>query len=351
MTLAQAPVPIPSRIEEVDAAWLGAALRVEGVRDVSTATMGAGLMSDTFRLTVSGDRVPASLVLKLAAVDEGARRTAARHRAYEVEVGFYCDLAPQLGVRVPACHWADRDQDGGGYGVLLEDVAGTVTGDQIKACTVAEAAGAVAELALLHGPRWADPELGRIPWLERHADGYRAANVERAAAGLPVFLERYADRLESDLVDLVVRFAGAIGRYDRRGQQTARTIAHGDFRADNLLFGSGRVCLVDWQTAFLGSGLVDLSYFLGGSLRPDDRREHEERLVGEYHARLADQGAGVTLDECWLEYRRHAFEGLAMAVVAAAGVKRTDRGDELFVTMAERAGRHALDLDSEELLD
>jgi hypothetical protein len=39
-----------------------------------------------------------------------------------------------------------------------------------------------------------------------------------------------------------------------------------------------------------------------------------------------------------------------MAILASMNVVRTDRGDEMFITMANRAGRHILDLDSEALL-
>ena len=52
----------------------------------------------------------------------------------------------------------------------------------------------------------------------------------------------------------------------------------------------------------------------------------------------------------WEDYRRYAFGGLIMAVVASTLVRRTDRGDEMFITMADRHARQALDLDSLELL-
>jgi hypothetical protein len=39
-----------------------------------------------------------------------------------------------------------------------------------------------------------------------------------------------------------------------------------------------------------------------------------------------------------------------MAVVASQIVVQTDRGDEMFLAMAEGAGRHALDLEAEKLL-
>ena len=58
----------------------------------------------------------------------------------------------------------------------------------------------------------------------------------------------------------------------------------------------------------------------------------------------------VGRDEIWDGYRRWAFGGLIMAVAASALVRRTDRGDEMFVTMADRHAQQAIDLDSLSLI-
>jgi aminoglycoside phosphotransferase (APT) family kinase protein len=108
--------------------------------------------------------------------------------------------------------------------------------------------------------------------------------------------------------------------------------------------------VLDWQTPGIGHAVSDLSYFLGGSLLVEDRREHERALLERYRSGLADHGVELGDDECWTAYRRYAFAGLNMAIIASMLVGRTDRGDDMFMAMAERAGRHALDLDAEELL-
>ena len=60
--------------------------------------------------------------------------------------------------------------------------------------------------------------------------------------------------------------------------------------------------------------------------------------------------ADLSFDTCWEGYRRHAFAGLIMAIGASMLVTRTDRGDEMFMAMANRHGRHALDVDAEALI-
>ena len=59
---------------------------------------------------------------------------------------------------------------------------------------------------------------------------------------------------------------------------------------------------------------------------------------------------GYDWDRCWHDYRRGTWAGLIMAVAASMLVERTDRGDQMFLTMADRHARHALDLDAVELL-
>jgi hypothetical protein len=100
----------------------------------------------------------------------------------------------------------------------------------------------------------------------------------------------------------------------------------------------------------LGPGIADLSYFLGAGPTTDDRRAHEQDLVRDYHGRMASAGVDLDWDWLWLQYRQHSLAGLAMAIGAAVMVGQTDRGDEMFLTMARRHAAHALDLEVEAVL-
>jgi hypothetical protein len=90
-----------------------------------------------------------------------------------------------------------------------------------------------------------------------------------------------------------------------------------------------------------------VAYFIGAGLRPEARRAVEDGLVRRYHAGLGAAGvAGYGWEQCWHDYRRGTWSGLVMAVAASMLVARTDRGDQMFLTMADRHARHALDLDA-----
>ena len=115
--------------------------------------------------------------------------------------------------------------------------------------------------------------------------------------------------------------------------------------------GTGSVAVVDWQTCAHGPALNDVAYFIGAGLTTEDRRSCEQDLVRRYHDALVAAGVDdYDWDRCWLDHRRGTWAGLIMAIAASMLVEQTERGDEMFLTMAHRHARHALDLDAPALL-
>lgn len=349
-------IPLIHSADDLNVEWCNAALaprlggrRVTGLR---TEPVGTGQVADTVRLHLEYDSPgsgPATLVAKVPSADETSRAGAAATRTYEVEASFYRDLAAGLPVRTPDCWYAAHDAATNAYVVVLEDVAPAQQGDQMRGCTVDEIAAAVDELALLHGPRWGDPSLLDLEWIRRPSPEAAEGTTALVTWAAESFREHYTGRLQPDTLAVLDRLLPRLGAYIAHVPEPW-TVVHGDFRADNLLFGGNRVVVVDWQTVALGAGPSDLAYLLGASLTPEVRRAEEAGLVDRYVAALQAQGVAVDRDDVWTLYRRYAYGGLIMAIVAQALVVRTDRGDEMFITMADRHARQALDLDSESLL-
>jgi aminoglycoside phosphotransferase (APT) family kinase protein len=107
------------------------------------------------------------------------------------------------------------------------------------------------------------------------------------------------------------------------------------------------VTIVDWQTVQFGPPMMDVAYFVGTSFTAEDRRDVEVRLVEGYHASLL--GAGVhdySLAACWDDYARFSFQAVAVGMGAAMAVKRTDRGDQIFTSMVNRAVQQIVDHDA-----
>jgi hypothetical protein len=331
------------------------------VAAVEAVPVGTGQVSDTYRLhltyagdgSATGDSLPdghqagppATLIAKVPAADPASRGAARAFRTYEIEASFYAQLAPGLPVALPACFYAAYDAEPDDYVVLLADIAAAQPGDQLAGLRPDDAAAAIGELAALHAAGWGNPDLAALPWLNRSGPDAAALLAAVVTDLYPGFRDRYAGRLEPGTAGLIEDFLPHIGRY-LAGLDEPRTIVHGDFRADNLLFGQTRPVVLDWQTAGFGAATGDLAYFLGSSLPVPVRQEHEEALVRLYHSGLASRGVPLTWSGCWNGYRWHAFGGLVMDIVAAMVVQQTARGDEMFTAMASRHARHALDLDA-----
>lgn len=328
-------------------------------RDVSAgepSRIGEGMIGANYRVAIKSSRsdVPASVVVKLPSPGDESRAAGIAHRTYEREAKFYMQLAETVDVRRPQCHWVEFDESSHDFVLVLEDLSPAVPGNQITGCSVDEAARAVVELAKLHGPRWGDPALYDVDWLQRRTARADGEVLQAAYQHLMTpFLATYSKYFTPRQHDLAVAFGSRLADWIE-GRSTTLTLGHGDYRLDNLLFGSTAggppVAVVDWQTPNHGPAVVDVSYFLGAAVMPDVRRSIEGDLIDDYLVAIGAYGVELDRGAFLREYAHASFAGLVMAVVASMVVTKTERGEAMFAAMATRAAQHALDLDAYDLL-
>jgi aminoglycoside/choline kinase family phosphotransferase len=336
--------------EKLTAEWLSSALGAK-IATAETTPLGTGQMCDSVRiaLTYEGDAAgPSTIVAKLPAADPTSRNTAMMLRNYAKEVNFYRHLIGTLSIRTPRVLYADIDDTGVSFVLLMQDMAPAVQGDQLAGCTPEVARAALKEMVGLHAPRWDDPSLKEFDWLYVDPESNRTSSVGMLPMLWSGFVQRYDDRITAEVRSVGTTLFEKIGAYatDAGGP---KTIVHGDYRLDNLLLGPGPddVAVVDWQTIALGPAATDAAYFIGAGLLPEVRRKHEDELLRQYYDDLVAAGVrDFSWDDCRRDYRRGTFAGLIMAVGASMLVERTERGDAMFMVMAERHTQHALDLDA-----
>ncbi|MFI5315681.1 MAG: phosphotransferase [Myxococcota bacterium] len=355
-----AAIPTP---DSIDARWLTEVLRANGHADARVTgfravRIGTGQIGKCIRyaLELAGDTAgaPRSLVGKFPSDDPLSRGTGEQLGNYYREVMFYRELAARLPIAKPRCYFAEIEGRGSDFAILLEDLAPARQGDQLAGCSVEVARAAVRELVNLHAPTWQDESLCGRDWIEERTPDKGAQWQEMYRASLAPFLARFAPVLADDERAIIARVADSKGppfAYPREPW----ALVHIDYRLDNLLIDERvtppRVSVVDWQSMVLQSPLSDVAYFLGASLLPELRRPVERELVGEYHAGLVAAGVrGYEFAQCWDDYRRGAFAGFSVTVIASVIVQETARGNEMFTVMARRHARHALDLGSAEFL-
>jgi len=343
--------PIADGVEDLTAAWVSQALDRD-IRSVSAARIGTGQTGTTYRLDLDGDGGPSTVIAKLAAGDEAARRRVAG--GYRREVGFYAQLAGTLDVRTARCWYGVISDDALSFTLLLEDLAPRMPGVQLDGCSVRQADDAVRNLAGLHAPRWNDASLLDLDFLPARSDATAAFLGSAAVSAVEEFLRRYGRDLDADDTETLDASASAI-----RAWQVARpepfAVIHGDYRLDNLLFppDDDGVVVVDWQTLAVAPPARDLAYFLGTSLRTEDRRAAEDRLVAAYHAELVTRGVlGYGIDRCFDDYRLGQLQGPMITLIGAAfsTAERTDAADAMFLAMARRTCAAVRDLGSLEMV-
>ncbi len=346
--------------EAITVEWLSAALLQGGIEarvaSFEMETVGTGQLGETRRFHLRyagtpGPGAPAAVVGKFSSANPVARDSGRSMGWYRAEVMFYRELAARAQIRTPRPFVAEINEIGD-FSLLFEDLAPAQPGDQMRGCTVAQAAAALAEAARLHATFWNDTELMQAPWLHIPAGAqgfYTTDLVERSWAHVQ---QNYAEFLTPDVAACCDRYVRNHA-YWNRPRDFPKTYSHCDFRPDNMLFGGadGRVAIVDWQTgSFLGSGM-DAAYLLGGCFARETRRQHEKSLLQRYYDDLLKYGVtNYPFAQLMDDYRHYSFAVIAVALTATLVVKRTARGDRMLMHMAIGGAQQAIDNQALDLL-
>ena len=336
---------IPSHPEAIEPGWLSERLSAAGLLDNGRVTairwepIGTGQVGDSARFHLSYDREgagPATVAGKFPAADPTSRATAGAFGLYTKEVGFYRELAAQLDVRVPAVLAAEIADDGVDFVLIFEDLGPCRGGNQLASCSAADARAGIRQAAAIHAPSWNKEALTGLDWLQPK-EGLTEQVKALYDNAQAIFRERYADSLEPEFMAICEELNEAKESWFGR-ESGPRSIIHGDFRLDNMLFdikgGAEEIAVLDWQTVAVGNPLVDIGYFMGTGIGDELRRAHEAELLDLYCAEMTARGVALSKDAIWDDYVLGAIHGISTAVFSAAYVERTERGDANFLSMA-----------------
>jgi len=334
---------------DLTADWLTEAIGSGQVSDFVIDRIGTGQMSECYRIALtytSGEPGPDSVVLKVAATDPVSRQTGHALGLYEREVRFYSEIAPGLGARsggpIARCYHSEYQPETGYFTLLLDDAAPAEVGDEIRGATIADAKLALTQLGRLHAPLIGSEALADAEWLNRETP----VNQELITALYAGFADRYGEAITGEQREVCERLVNGFDAYVAEEAARVKGLVHGDYRLDNMLFGRPGslrdLTVVDWQTVTWGSALTDVAYFIGCALLVKDRRAHYDELLHAYHEGLGPNPP-LSLDAVREGVRRQSFFGVMMSIVSSMLVVRTERGDEMFLTMLDRHSSHVLD--------
>ena len=354
---------IPRRFADITPASLTSLLRDTGaLRDgavtgiaIEPIGVGAGFLGQVARLHLTYgqpvETAPPTLVGKLPTLDPGGREICRLFRFYEREIRFYRELTPRVPVRVPRCYGSAMDVAADDYLILMEDFGSLRAGDDAAGCSVAEAERAIRSVAGLHAAWWATSDLGRLDWMPTsNAPVHQTAEPAYQQA-LPHFLKLFGDHLSPKMRAVSESMGTHVVDMLDAFTRPPMTIAHGDYRLDNLFFAGVDVAMIDWQIAFRGRGAFDVAYFLSGCLEPGVRRAEEMRLLRLWHEIATGGRPGYPFEEGLLDYRRSVLYCHVYTVIATGSLDpANERGMAVFRAWLQRRSAAIEDLDAAELM-
>jgi hypothetical protein len=342
---------------DLTAEWLAEALgapgRLQGF-EAQTMGTGVGLVGNLARVALEwdGHNGPETLVAKFPAAGAESRFVATVLRMYEREVRAYEQLTPRSPLGSPARYFSGFEAETHDFALLLGELTGR-NPDQLEGCTEKEAVLAIDRLAVHHAAFWLDEDIGEMRWLPPLDDPQIVGAVQFAfQGGWSVLAASVTDLASPEIASLCGRFPEVIPQLMSELSRPPYTLAHGDYRVDNMFFENADIALVDWQLVCRARGPYDLGYFTTQSLTVDQRREWEPDLVARYGDGLAANGVtGYSDDDLQLDYRTAALFCLVYPVIAGGSLTVEDeRHTRLCRTMFERCVAAIHDLDCLELV-
>ena len=334
--------------------WMTRALQQSGdltrgrVVSLTCDIIGTGKMGDNARFTLaydqSGTGAPATVVGKFPASEASTRKMAGEQGAYYNEVMFYRHLAGRTEMRTPRIYASEISADRQTFTLIMEDLAPASPGSQLVPATLDQVRQVAAEAARLATAFYGDASLAGYDVVQSPlSDGGGAIAQAYLQQCWPGFLARFGDALSDECREFGSYYVQHHNAFATRFQGP-RTLAHGDLRAENVLFGDDRCCAIDWQTMVEASPLTDLAYFMGSSVDVDDRRRWEREVVAAYGGLLDDSGVQLDEEQCWSQYREQSMHGLTLTILGASFTAPDPRGDAMFRAVIQRQLQHCVDI-------
>lgn len=327
---------IPANQDQVDDAWLTAALRRGGqIADDDRANIllkaplgeHSAFGGELFRMqyaTTSGLTV--SAVVKMPFPPGPTRDVHDVIGSYGRELAFYRHVAhgsSSAPVRTPRPIVTESDPNSSDTILIIEDLAPLVAADQRTGLSLANAASVVRGLAALHAWGWNNPVLDGLAETLPRMDSDRALMVwstfgEVCRIAWPAIGSRLADDIPAAVARTCERFAELIPFFVAELSHP-RTIIHGELRSDNLFIGDDGVPIfIDFQMAGQACGVFDVAYVVSQSMRTDVRRGHDEELVRAWWEGLRERGVtDYSWDTAWRQYRIATVWGLVYPMLVS----------------------------------
>lgn len=307
----------PRCVDEISLDWLNKTLVQGGVIDreqITSLTMSdteePGATSVVKILNLEHDTgeagIPGKVLIKFSSEIEPIRAGINAFNGYQREVDFYNGFGRDAGIRIPQCYLAEYDAEEGTCLLLMEYVEGTRQID-IHLGTVDEIELAVEQVAPFHAKWWGQQEvLGRQGIVDQDDPFLLSPRAEWVSKSLDIIYQSYRQQVGPTMISLLEFWLENLDAVTRVYRRMPRTLCHSDLHRRQILFPAtdgGPFCVIDWQMVSIDGGACDLASLLNIGLLPEQRRQHETRLLEKYHRALVAHGVdGYAFDDLWTHY-------------------------------------------------
>jgi hypothetical protein len=299
---------IPKRTKRISSEWLNEVLHNSGylkecnIESISREPcgVGEGFVSDMARLTITYDKespsLPNTMVVKMPTTFRTALAVALQYNIYEKEIRFYTEVAPISPIRVPGLIYSDYDSDTKKYILILEDCACYNMIDQVEGLDYKQTKQAIKSIANFHARWWDAPDLFSFNWISKPRDETAMSFIEtfRNSWDLAKKSKEFKAYLPEDGLKIGEKLYQYFDWLMDDVSDNNLTIAHFDYRADNIFFDSENsenpIIVIDWGSPVVTTGILDIAYLLGTSMKIDLRRKYEKELIQFYLKLLEEKG-------------------------------------------------------------
>jgi hypothetical protein len=330
-------IQIPKTSDEISSDWLNLALaegnhlgssRVVQIETAMAATQGttSTLLRVKIVLDSAVNGFPETIMVKLAPESSEVLARFTKLGMYSREIGFYRDI-PDPGLSVPKCYYAAQDNSGH-FVLLLEDL-----GIQRKFQGAQDFEAALQQIAGVHAKFWGGEELKGFDWCgEAGRRSLITARIEELRMrGKRLLSAQAKDLVPNYIIDFLLAWVENYHLLLDFVPVSPPTLTHGDFNAGQLFIPEDKrrgLWVVDWQTARLNSGAVDVACLIIGGLGAGRiPRDLENKLIEFYWNQLTNSGIqSFPRSDFELDYCFHLCDFLEIFVSHTLELAESERG-------------------------
>jgi len=316
---------------------------------------GKGFLSDLARFKVTYGKesplLPETMIVKMPIAIRAIVNSPTNF--YEREIRFYNEIAPKSPIRVPNVIYSDYNLKTNRYILILEDCSKYHVVHQLEGLNQEQTKKIITSIADFHARWWDENDLLSFDWIPKPKSEYLMSFVdifrmtwdfstksEEFLAILPENSRIIGDKIYEQMPWLI-----------KSDPDQNLTITHYDLRTENIFFDYNNredpIVIIDWGTAIISVGILDLAYLLAGSLKIELRRKIEKDMIKFYLNRLEKKGIdGLEFDFIWDFYLKALLRYSYLVPLSFTQLQRDSEMNILGTTMMKRIFTAIIDNDA-----